>query len=365
MTEPTPLEALSLELVGIPSVIGNEAAIADFVQQRLHAVGPHRLERAGHNLAMVPRAFRQGVPRLMLLGHLDTVPVSDANPPRMESDRLHGLGASDMKCADALMMLLAERACATPPDVDLIVVLYASEEGPYEQSGMPEIIAAAPDLFENVDLAVAMEPTDNQIELGCLGTLHAWVHITGQRAHSARPWEGSNAIHAAAPLLEALRTQEPRVVMQDGLEFKEVCSVTLCDFEGARNVIPGRFSLNINFRFGPDRTRDQAQAWIRAFVREHLGDSGVEIEIADVCPSGRVCGTNPLLARLEAAAGDTVLRRAKQAWTDVGRLSELGMDAVNFGPGSGSQAHQVGEWCSRKQLARSHEILNAMLWPTA
>ena len=363
MSDVTPLEALALELVQIPSVIGDEARIADAVEQRIRAHAPHRLERAGDNIAIVPQPFRAGVPRLMLLGHLDTVPASDPNPPRVEGDRLFGLGASDMKCADALMLDAAERACTDAPALDLIVVLYASEEGPYEQSGMPEIIDAAPDLFEHVDLAVAMEPTDNQIELGCLGTLHAWIHVPGRRAHSARPWEGANAIHAAAPLLETLRTLAPRVVVQDGLEFREVCSATMCAYEGARNVIPGRFSVNLNFRFGPDRSADEAVAWVHDLVRTHVGDEA-QVEVTDLCPSGRVCGSNALLARLESAAGDGVVRRAKQAWTDVGRLSALGIDAVNFGPGSGSQAHQVGEWCSRANLADAQRALEQLLWAT-
>ena len=364
MTDASSIEELALELLRIDSVTGHETAIVDHIQARLAACGPDQLVRAGDNLAIVPQALRAKRPRLMLLGHVDTVPASGDNPPRLAGDKLYGLGASDMKGADAVMIDLCERACRTAPDelpFDLAFVLYAREEGPFEQSGMPEVLAAAPDLFEGIDLAIAMEPTDNHIELGCLGTLHACVRFEGQRAHSARPWQGRNALHAAGPLLTALAALAPRDVTRDGLTFREVCSATMCAYEGARNVIPGSCSINVNFRFGPDRTPDEAKAWLRDFVSQHAGE-GAHTSFTDVCPSGRVCGDNPLVGQLAAIAGPTTTRRAKQAWTDVGRLSAMGLDAVNFGPGQGAQAHQVGEWCSRPALARSHRILSRWLF---
>lgn len=363
------LERLCMDLLAIPSVIGDERKIADFVEGWVKKKGFHAVTRAGENLAFQPLPFREGVPRLLLLGHLDTVPVSDANPARVEGDLIHGLGSSDMKGGDAVLMQILARAVEEDPLYDLVGVLYAAEEGPYVGSGMPEIISAAPGAFQEVDLAIAMEPTDNQIELGCLGTMHATVTFEGQRAHSARPWQGRNALHMAAPLLSAISALEPRDIDFDGLHFREVLSVTMLDYDGARNVVPGKSSLNLNFRFGPDRSSEEAVDWLEIFVREAVGprlwDQGfVRIEITDLCPSGKVCGDNPILIGLRQAAGSDVQTLAKQAWTDVGRLSQMGLDALNFGPGTPAQAHQVGEHLSRARLAASYAILSKLLYPS-
>ena len=365
---PTPLEALTLDLLRIESVIQHEREIADWVEAWANERGFHQVIRAGDNIALVPRPLRDDAKQLMLLGHLDTVPRSDENTPRIEGDKIYGLGASDMKGADAVILDVLAHAVEHEPTHDLVGILYACEEGPFDGSGMPEIIEAAPDLFKESTLAIAMEPTDNAIELGCLGTMHARVHFHGQRAHSARPWQGRNAIHLAAPFLSALAALEPRECTFGGLRFVEVCSATMVEFEGARNVIPGSFMINVNFRFGPDRSRSEAIAWITKLVHDSMGTDAIDeglvtVEIRDVCPSGRVCDDNPLLDELKATIGDDVIVRAKQAWTDVGRLSELGMDAMNFGPGSGAQAHQVGEWCDRAQLAESRAILGRWLFP--
>jgi len=366
VTAKTELETLALELLAIPSVIENEHAIADFVEGFLRDKKVHGITRAGDNVACQPRAYRHGVPKLLLLGHLDTVPASDDNPPRIEGDNLYGLGASDMKCADALILDLVARAVAEEPTYDLAAVLYAREEGPFEGSGMPEIQAAAPGCFDGVDLAIAMEPTGNRIELGCLGTLHAAVTFQGQRAHSARPWQGENAIHMAAPLLTRLSELEPRDVEFCGLTFREVVSATMIEYEGARNVVPGSCTINVNFRFGPDRESEEAVAWIHDFVAESVGrlheKSKVTVEVKDVCPSGRVCGDNELLRSLEQCAGGQIERAAKQAWTDVGRLSQMGLDAINFGPGLPAQAHQRGEYCRREDLESARNLLHAWLF---
>ncbi len=363
------LEQLAIDLVAIPSVIGDEAAVCDYCESWLRARKMHGLTRAGENLAFHPRPFREGVPKVLLLGHLDTVPKSDDNPARIEGDKLSGLGSSDMKCADALLMQLCARAVHEDAPVDLCGVLYAREEGPYDESGMPEILAAAPGCFQDVDFAVAMEPTDNRIELGCLGTMHARVTLRGKRAHSARPWHGENAIHMAAPLIGALAALAPRDAEFGGLLFREVCSATMIDFDGARNVIPGACTLNLNFRFAPDRDSDEAVAWLADFVRDALGDAvfreHVEFEVLDVCPSGRVCAKNPLLSSLREVAGPSVRTVAKQAWTDVGRLSQLGIDAINFGPGHTAQAHQRGEFASRALLGEAADVLHRWIFGSA
>lgn len=365
--EASPLEALTLELLGIPSVIRSERALADHVEAWARARRFDGVTRAGDGLALRPRPLRGDRPRLLLLGHLDTVPPADENPPRLEGDRIYGLGSSDMKSGDALLLQLLARAVEHEPNVDLEGVLYAGEEGPYEGSGMPDIVTGSPATFEGVDLAIALEPTDNHFEMGCLGTLHAGVIFHGQRAHSARPWQGRNAVHMAAPLLSRIAALEPEDHVFDGLLFREVCSVTMLDYDGARNVVPGRFDLNVNYRFAPNRSLEEAQARFVELVRESVGADAlargdVTVEWRDLCPSGRVCIDNAVFQSLRDAAGPEVEVRAKQAWTDVGRLSVMGIDALNFGPGSSAQCHQAGEYCLRDRLEEARLLMERWLW---
>ena len=362
---PTPLEALTLALCRIESVIGDESAIADYVAAWLAAEGISDTQRVANNVIARAPAARERAPVLLLLGHLDTVPRSDANPPRLDGDRLYGLGASDMKAADAVMLAALAQAARTPGPYELRLVLYSGEEGPYAGSGLPVVRAARPDIFEGVDLALCMEPTDNALEFGCLGTMHAEVHFQGQRAHSARPWQGRNALHMAGPLLQALAELGPRDVILEGLAFREVASATMMRYEGARNVVPGSCTVNVNLRFTPDRSPADAEAHLAAIVRgacpEAWWNEGwIDIELTDLAPSGHVCSGNALVDALVAAAPTPPARRPKLAWTDVGRLSQWGIDAVNWGPGSGAQAHQVGEWCLRPQLQDSWATLQRL-----
>ncbi|MGE0191764.1 MAG: succinyl-diaminopimelate desuccinylase [Planctomycetota bacterium] len=362
----TDLEQLTLDLLRIPSVIGSETAIADHVEGWLRARTPASLVRIRDNLFARARADREGRPKILLLGHLDTVPASAPNPPRIEGERIHGLGASDMKGGDALILDTLAWAAQGHSPCDVAIGLYAAEEGPFEKSGLPELKVAAGTWMDDVALAVCFEPTDNAIELGCLGTLHAWVRFHGARAHSARPWQGRNAIHMAAPFLAHLAQLAPREVVQEGLSFVEVASATMVRYDGARNVVPGGFDLNVNLRFAPDRDSVGAQQHLEALVDEALGAEArasgqVTLEITDLAPAGRVCRDNPHVQRLEQALGADGVVRSKQAWTDVGRLASWGVDAINFGPGSGAQAHQVGEHASRARLAEAQAIVRRWL----
>lgn len=343
--------ALTEELLAIPSETGGEAAITDFIEERLAACEPHALVRAGLNLCVATRAMDPSKRTVMLLGHTDTVPGLDDNPVRREGDRLFGLGASDMKAADAVIIETLLRNRDEPFRHNVVGVLYASEESSYDASGMPEIHAAARPWFDQADLAICMEPTDNQIELGCLGTSHARVAFEGMRAHSARPWQGDNAIHKAAGLLLRLAAREPVTHEYHGLQFVEVMSATMVDYRGARNVVPDQCTINVNYRFPPAMTRAEVEHALTELV---AGEAS--FEIVDFCPAGRVCGDNALVAELTHAAGGAEVR-AKQAWTDVGRLSHLGLDAINWGPGTVAQAHQKGEWVLVSEIARSVETL--------
>lgn len=347
---------LAEELLRIDSVIGDERRICDFLEARFRISGPHAITRASNSLCIEPRAPRPGARTVLLVGHVDTVPQLSPNPVRRDGDRLHGLGASDMKAADAVLIDVLERAMVEEPLHDVIGVLYAREEGPYAENEMALIAPAARAAFDRADLAICMEPTDGQIELGCLGTSHATLRFHGRRAHSARPWQGDNAIHRAGGLLERLGARETVPVRFGDLEFVESMSAVGITFRGARNVIPDRCEVDVNFRFAPGRD----EASVRAAFEELAGGEA-SVELTDYCPAGRVCADNALLSELRRVAGDPPIA-AKQAWTDVGRLSAMGIDAVNWGPGAKSQAHQAGEWVDVREVLRSAAILHGWLF---
>jgi succinyl-diaminopimelate desuccinylase len=199
-----------------------------------------------------------------------------------------------------------------------------------------------------------MEPTDNTLQLGCMGALQARVVFHGKAAHSARPWQGDNAIHKAGPFLASLMQRPHREVNVKGLVFREAVSVTLASGGRARNVIPERFELNLNVRFAPvEGATDAAIAEARRLAE------GAEVEITDVSPPGPIPENNPILEHLQRLARLPV--EPKQAWTDVARLAAFGIDAINFGPGMGAQAHQAGEWISLDAMVRAYEVLRRVL----
>ncbi len=339
------VEALTLALCAIPSVTGNEAACASWVEESLRPTGL-ALSRVGHTV--LARGPVRGRPLVLLVGHTDTVPPSgppkgEMEAPRREGSRIVGLGASDMKGGLAVMMTLAERLDFDALPYDVGMVFYDREEGPWAESGLGPTLDAAPWLT-TAALAFCLEPSDNEVQVGCLGTLHAKITFLGRAAHSARPWQGANAIHAAGPLLVALGGLAPVDVWCGGHLFREVKSATLAQGGRARNVIPDRFEVNVNFRFAPGRAIADAEAELRALVAATLppGAEAPEIVITERAPSGRVVTDNPHLRHFLALNGNPVT--AKQAWTDVARLSDVGVDAVNLGPGCSAQAHQAGEY---------------------
>lgn len=347
---------LTERLLAIPSVTGDEAAIAASIEALCRAWRPSTLVRAGNSLLIANRAAEPDKRTLMLVGHTDTVPQHDANPVRRADGRLYGLGASDMKTADAVILEMLRRDAAQPARHNLVGVLYAREEGPFADNEMPLLLAAARPWFARTDLAICMEPTDNRVELGCLGTSHASVTFSGRRAHSARPWQGENAIHKAVGLLSRLRDCPTTEHAFAGLTFVESMSATMVDYRGARNVIPDRCTINVNYRFAPGKDEAAVRAQIDAIV---AGEA--DWQLTDFCPAGRVCADNTLLTELRRAAGDPEVC-AKQAWTDVGRLSHEGIDAVNWGPGAATQAHQAGEWVEVAAVARCVAALEAWLF---
>lgn len=328
----------TLELVRIPSPIGGEGALADFVEKwALSRFPREHVYRRSHSL--VVGNLDDPRPAVALVGHLDTVPPAAApNPPRREGDRLYGLGSSDMKGGLAVMMALAESLDFSALPLNVVFVLYEREEGPFLESGLGPLLEDKPQLAR-ARFGIAMEPTDNVVQVGCVGSIHALVRFAGRSAHSARPWQGENAVHKAGPFLAELLSRTRREVSFNGFTFYEVMNVTTAKGGRARNVIPESFEVNVNYRFVPGKSLEQAQQ----DVREVVAGRG-EIQFTDLAPSGRVCSDNRLFQQLLSLTG--LPAESKQAWTDVARLSEAGIDAVNFGPGETAMAHQANESCS-------------------
>jgi len=325
----------TLQLVEVSSPTGDERELCDMVEARLRSISGLVVERVGDSIA----AHRPwtGRPRVALVGHLDTVPKSDGQEPtRVEGGRLYGLGASDMKSGDAVMLGLLELVDPSEFSYDVCIILYDAEEGPYERSGLGPLFDAL-DWIKSVDLAFCLEPSDNVVQVGCVGSLHAKVTVNGRACHSARPWQGENAIHKAGALMTRLGALSPKVVTVAGHSFSEVISATIVTGGGARNVIPSACTFNVNFRFAPGKSESAALSELVELV----GDLA-DVELIDSCPSGSVVDNSPLFDRFLSLSGADVT--AKQAWTDVARFAQIGVDAVNYGPGISSQAHQMTEY---------------------
>ena len=343
----------TLQLCRIPSVTGDEAAIADHLQARCAALGPElRVWRAGNSVLV--RGGPAAGPLVALFGHSDTVRPAADQPLRIDAaaGRVYGCGASDMKGGLAVMLRLIADAAALGKQ--LLCVFYDKEEGPASESGMVPLCEREAALFASIDVALCLEPTDNLIHAGCVGSLQASVTVPGRRAHSARPWQGENAIYAAIPLLSRLAALSRREVVVDGLRFYEVLTATQARTDNSRNVVPDRFLLNLNYRFAPGKTPAAAAAELRELV-----GPGYALELLDEAPAGSVRLSHPLIAQWLGQTGLGV--QAKQAWTDVARLTALGLAAVNFGPGDTAQAHQANESVAIPALAASYQALRKLL----
>jgi succinyl-diaminopimelate desuccinylase len=337
-----------LDLCSVPSVTGHERDLCDLIAALFSGSDKDwTIARAGDGLAV--RGPSRGRPLVTLVGHLDTVPPAPGGPydagdaARLpawrEGDTLHGLGAADMKSGLAAMLAVAQILDPARLPWDLGLAFYPREEGPYDESGLPAVLLAAPWIRRSA-LAVLLEPSDDRVQLGCLGSLHAWARFSGMAAHSARPWQGENAVHLAAPLLAAVAAHPERRVDRGGLVFRETLSVTAVQGGGTRNVLPASFAVNLNFRFAPDRTLADAEAWLRAFVAE-AGRGRAEVEVTDRAPAADPRADDPVVGRYLAAMDSAV--EPKLAWTDVARLAEAGIPAVNHGPGLAAQCHQARE----------------------
>ncbi|WKK71723.1 succinyl-diaminopimelate desuccinylase [Rathayibacter oskolensis] len=328
-----PIE-LTRVLCDIPSVSGDERAIADAVELALAPYEHLEVIRDGHTVVARTNLGREQ--RVVIAGHLDTVPINRNLPIRDETvdgvRHLVGRGTVDMKAGVAVQLVLA--AELVDPVVDITWMWYDNEEVASDLNGLGRLAEHRPDLFA-ADFAVLGEPTSAEVEGGCNGTLRVDVVTRGRRAHSARSWVGENAIHAAAPILDRLAAYEPRSVEVDGLVYREGVNAVRISGGVAGNVVPDLCTVHVNYRFAPDQSGEQAVAHLRSLF------DGFEVEVADLAEGARPGLDAPLAAAFIAAVGAEA--KPKYGWTDVARFSALGVPAVNYGPGDPLLAHADDE----------------------
>ncbi|MCW2566744.1 MAG: succinyl-diaminopimelate desuccinylase [Mycobacterium sp.] len=339
---------LTATLVDTESVSGDERRLADAVEAALRGLGRFEVVRDGDSV--VARTALGRPRRVLLAGHLDTVPIADNLPSRVVGDRMYGCGTSDMKSGVAVLLHLA--ATIPDPAYDLTIVCYDNEEVEATKNGLGRLARDHRPLLD-ADLAVLMEPTNGQVEAGCQGTLRAVVRTTGRRAHSARSWLGENAIHAAGEVLRRLEAYEARSVEIDGCTYREGLNAVRIAGGVAGNVIPDECEVTVNFRFAPDR--DEAAA--EAHVREVL--AGFDVQITDSAPGALPGLAAPAAREFLGAVGGAP--SAKYGWTDVARFAALGIPAVNFGPGDPNLAHKREEYVVIPQITAAAEALRVYL----
>ncbi len=339
---------LTERLVDIPSVSGDEQQIADLVERALRKAGHLEVLRFGNTL--VARTSQGRSERVVVAGHLDTVPVNDNLPSRRADGVIHGLGSCDMKGGVAIALHLAATVTETVPDVTYL--FYDCEEVEAERNGLSRLSAHRPDLLE-AQFAVLMEPSNGVVEAGCQGTLRVDVTTTGERAHSARSWMGRNAIHDAGELLDRLRRYQPRRPVIDGLEYHEGLNAVFIQGGVAGNVVPDRCVVSVNHRFAPDRSEADALAFVREFFDPY------DVVVTDSAPGALPGLSVPAAAAFVDAVGGTV--NPKFGWTDVARFTGLGVPAVNFGPGDPVFAHKQDEHVPVAQIETMAAQLRAWL----
>ncbi len=362
---------LAAELVSIPSVSHHEQELSRHVEAELSKLEWLSVERVGDNLVARTDLGRDS--RLVLGGHLDTVPAfaEDGVGLRVDGDWLWGTGSADMKGGLAVFLTLARRL--REPSVDVSYVFYAREEVAFRHNGLREVFELRPDLVAG-DVAILGEPTGGVVEAGCQGILRMKVKVLGKRAHTARAWMGRNAIHGLAPLLEALNSFVPERPVVEGCQYHEALQAVSVSGGVAGNVVPDEVAIEVGYRFAPDKTPEQAEAFLRDFVVETIGSQEsvvpadaqsaesqpvVELEVADSAPGCAPGLDHQLLAKLLDACGGEF--RAKLGWTDVSFFGQRGIPAVNFGPGDPELSHTPQEKVSKQSLADCYGVLAELL----
>ncbi|MBB6118888.1 succinyl-diaminopimelate desuccinylase [Nocardiopsis algeriensis] len=340
---------LTAALVDIRSESGDEKVLADAVEDALSALPHLTVTRDGD--AVVARTDLGRARRVVVAGHIDTVPIVDNVPSRVEGGRLYGCGTSDMKAGVAVQLKLA--ALVPEPVHDVTYVFYDNEEVDAERNGLRRLARNSPELLAG-DFAILMEPTDGVIEGGCQGTMRVEVVARGERAHSARSWMGVNAVHGAGEILDVLRAYTPREPEVEGLRFHEGLNAVFIRGGVAGNVIPDECVVTVNYRFAPDLSVADAEA----HLREVFG--GFEVRVTDAAAPARPGLDDPSAAAFVSAVGEG-RARAKLGWTDVSRFSELGVPAVNYGPGDPTLAHTRDEYAETDKIREAEKRMVAWL----
>ncbi len=340
--------ALTAQLVDTPSVSGEEGPLTDAIEGALRALPHLTVHRDGN--AIVARTRLRRPERVILAGHVDTVPVAGNLPSRVAGSRLYGCGTTDMKSGVAVQLRLA--ASLVSPARDVTYVFYDCEEVAADRNGLLRLSRHSPELLAG-DFAVLMEPSSGEIEGGCQGTLRAEVTVAGQRAHTARSWMGRNAIHEAGAVLDVLRAYTPREPEVDGLRYHEGLNAVGIRGGVAGNVVPDECAITVNYRFAPDLTGEQAADFVRSVF------AAWPVQVLDVADGARPGLGQPAAAEFVAVVGGTP--RAKLGWTDVARFSALGIPAVNYGPGISEIAHTAGEYVEIDKIAECESRLRAWL----
>ena len=350
VTETSLAETLE-QLVNIPSVTGNEQQIVDWITKRL--AGASRGEIIRHGLSIVWRAPRKGRPLIVLAGHTDTVPPQGNATAKRVDDRLYGVGTTDMKAGDAVMLALAESLDLDAMRFDLACVFYEAEEGPADGNGLKRVLNESPWL-RDASLAVILEPTDAAVEMGCNGSMNVQVRVPGVAAHSARPWQGKNAVAVGAQWLGEITRYPVTSHIIEGMEFRETLQVTKVRAGIVHNVIPAEMLVVLNHRFPPNRTIEQAIANVRRLVPAEFG-----FEVVSQSPPGEVCADHAEVKRFLRSSGAKIA--GKQGWTDVARFTAAGVPAFNYGPGIPDLCHRADEYCPIPNLGTVYENLARFL----
>ncbi|HUC59925.1 MAG TPA: succinyl-diaminopimelate desuccinylase [Streptosporangiaceae bacterium] len=339
---------LTARLVDFESVSGTEGPLADAIEEALGGLSHLKVHRDGN--AIVAHTELGRSQRVVLAGHIDTVPIAGNLPSRVDGGTLFGCGSSDMKAGVAVQLKLA----ATVPDpvMDLTYVFYDCEEVESHRNGLRRLSRNCPDKLA-ADFAILLEPTGGVVEGGCQGTLKAEVRAKGERAHSARAWLGRNAIHEAGGILDILREYQVREPDVDGLRYHEGLNAVRISGGVAGNVIPDECTVIVNFRFAPDRSAEQAAEYVRGLF------SDWDVEITDLAGGARPGLGHAAARSFVASMGGTP--RAKLGWTDVARFDALGIPAVNYGPGDPAQAHTRGEHVSLAAIEECETRMAAWL----
>jgi succinyl-diaminopimelate desuccinylase len=347
------LLTLTAALVAVPSVSRHERDLADQVERRLAERAP-KLVRCRVGNTVVANTKRQGGRRVVLGGHLDTVPGNGNEVPRLDGDVLHGLGSADMKGGLAVLLRLAEEiGVGAPTEFDCTLAFYEGEEIADEFNGLRHVLEQRPELLD-ADFAVLLEPTGGRVEAGCQGTLHLRAHFEGERAHSARPWMGRNAIHATADALRRIADHHAETMTVDGLPYRQSVQVVRIEGGVANNVVPDACTLIVNRRFAPGYSIDEARAEV-----EELLAGAARIDVLSASPAAQPNLEHPLVSEFVHSLGVGV--EPKLGWTDVARFAARGVPAVNYGPGDPDVAHTADERVTRDSVEQCYRALARFL----